>query len=148
MAIVSAVKIIGKKQPKKEKKMNLSVRFKKKKRNVDAPILYLPLYMLKRNFYFFLNQARKMLVKILQKVVDERKAMKKNGEQTAKRGMIDLMMEIEDESGKKLQDEDIVDLLIVLLLGAHDGPTHTIIWATIYLYGHPQILQKAKVLFN
>lgn len=148
MAIVSAVKIIGKKQPKKEKKMNLSVRFKKKKRNVDAPILYLPLYMLKRNFYFFLNQARKMLVKILQKVVDERKAMKKNGEQTAKRGMIDLMMEIEDESGKKLQDEDIVDLLIVLLLGAHDGPTHTIMWATIYLYGHPQILQKAKVLFN
>lgn len=148
MPIVSAVKIIGKKQPKKEKKMNLSVRFKKKKRNVDAPILYLPLYMLKRNFYFFLNQARKMLVKILQKVVDERKAMKKNGEQTAKRGMIDLMMEIEDESGKKLQDEDIVDLLIVLLLGAHDGPTHTIMWATIYLYGHPQILQKAKVLFN
>lgn len=148
MAIVSAVKIIGKKQPKKEKNMNLSVRLKKKKRNVDAPILYLPLYMLKRNFYFFLNQARKMLVKILQKVVDERKAMKKNGEQTAKRGMIDLMMEIEDESGKKLQDEDIVDLLIVLLLGAHDGPTHTIMWATIYLYGHPQILQKAKVLFN
>ncbi|KAH9769686.1 Ent-kaurenoic acid oxidase 2 [Citrus sinensis] len=91
-------------------------------------------------------KARKMLVKILQKVVDERKAMKKNGEQTAKRGMIDLMMEIEDESGKKLQDEDIVDLLIVLLLGAHDGPTHTIIWATIYLYGHPQILQKAKVI--
>ncbi|GAY34999.1 Ent-kaurenoic acid oxidase 2 [Citrus sinensis] len=89
-------------------------------------------------------KARKMLVKILQKVVDERKAMKKNGEQTAKRGMIDLMMEIEDESGKKLQDEDIVDLLIVLLLGAHDGPTHTIMWATIYLYGHPQILQKAK----
>lgn len=148
MAIVSAVKIIGKKQPKKKKKnMNLSVRLKKK--NVDAPILYLPLYMLKRNFFFFfLNQARKMLVKILQKVVDERKAMKKNGEQTAKRGMIDLMMEIEDESGKKLQDEDIVDLLIVLLLGAHDGPTHTIMWATIYLYGHPQILQKAKVLFN
>lgn len=146
MAIVSAVKIIGKKQPKKRKNMNLSVRLKKK--NVDAHILYLPLYMLKRNFYFFLNQARKMLVKILQKVVDERKAMKKNGEQTAKRGMIDLMMEIEDESGKKLQDEDIVDLLIVLLLGAHDGPTHTIMWATIYLYGHPQILQKAKVLFN
>lgn len=148
MAIVSAVKIIGKKQPKKKKKnMNLSVRLKKK--NVDAPILYLPLYMLKRNFFFFFkNQARKMLVKILQKVVDERKAMKKNGEQTAKRGMIDLMMEIEDESGKKLQDEDIVDLLIVLLLGAHDGPTHTIMWATIYLYGHPQILQKAKVLFN
>lgn len=146
MAIVSAVKIIGKKQPKKKKKnMNLSVRLKKK--NVDAPILYLPLYMLKKNF-LKKNQARKMLVKILQKVVDERKAMKKNGEQTAKRGMIDLMMEIEDESGKKLQDEDIVDLLIVLLLGAHDGPTHTIMWATIYLYGHPQILQKAKVLFN
>lgn len=145
MAIVSAVKIIGKKQPKKRKNMNLSVRLKKK--NVDAHILYLPLYMLKRNFLKKI-QARKMLVKILQKVVDERKAMKKNGEQTAKRGMIDLMMEIEDESGKKLQDEDIVDLLIVLLLGAHDGPTHTIMWATIYLYGHPQILQKAKVLFN
>lgn len=52
MAIVSAVKIIGKKQPKKKKKnMNLSVRLKKKKRNVDAPILYLPLYMLKKNFF-------------------------------------------------------------------------------------------------
>ncbi|KAL9447423.1 hypothetical protein AB3S75_014985 [Citrus x aurantiifolia] len=89
-------------------------------------------------------KARKMLVKILQKVVDERKAMKKNGEQTAKRGMIDLMMEIEDESGKMLKDEDIVDLLIVFLLGAYDGTTHTVMWVIIYLCRNPQILQQAK----
>lgn len=42
MAIVSAVKIIGKKQPKKRKNMNLSVRLKKKKCGcshfISAPI--------------------------------------------------------------------------------------------------------------
>ncbi|KAJ4728736.1 Cytochrome P450 family ent-kaurenoic acid oxidase [Melia azedarach] len=89
-------------------------------------------------------KARNTLVKILQKVVDERKAMQKSGQQPAKRGMIDLMMEAEFENGKKLEDEEIVDLIIILLLGAHDGPTHATMWVTVFLHQHPQMLQKAK----
>lgn len=42
MAIVSAVKIIGKKQPKKEKNMNLSVRLKKKKEMWMLPFYICP----------------------------------------------------------------------------------------------------------
>lgn len=55
MAIVSAVKIIGKKQPKKEKNMNLSVRLKKKKKKCGCShFISAPIYVKKE---FFLKKS-------------------------------------------------------------------------------------------
>ncbi|WRX16876.1 Cytochrome P450 - like 10 [Theobroma cacao] len=45
---------------------------------------------------------------------------------------------------KKLQDEDIIDLLLMFLLAGHESSAHAAMWAIIYLHDHPEILQKAK----
>ncbi|MBA0796584.1 hypothetical protein Gohar_007344 [Gossypium harknessii] len=89
---------------------------------------------------FKTEQARKMLVKILQGVLDERRVNDPSG----KKGMIDLLMEIEDENGQKLPDEDIIDLLLMFLLAGHESSAHVAMWAILYLHNNPEILKKAK----
>ncbi|XVE65259.1 hypothetical protein DITRI_Ditri07aG0166800 [Diplodiscus trichospermus] len=89
-------------------------------------------------------KARKMLIKILQGVLDERRAKSEIIDPNEKRGMIDLLMEIEDENGQKLQDEDIIDLLLMFLLAGHESSAHAAMWAIICLHNHPEILQMAK----
>ncbi|KAM7258042.1 hypothetical protein ACFE04_013783 [Oxalis oulophora] len=89
-------------------------------------------------------QARKLLVKILQGRLDESRGRKGSGQSSTKHGMIDLLMEVEDENGGKLEDEDITDLLLVFLLAGHESSAHGGMWAILYLHEHPEILRKAK----
>lgn len=94
---------------------------------------------------FFIYQARNSLIDILQGVLDKRREKStENIDPNEKRGMIDLLMEIEDEHGGKLQDEDIIDLLLMFLLAGHESSAHAAMWAIIYLHDHPELLQKAK----
>nr|WET51926.1 CYP88A154 [Ailanthus altissimus] len=89
-------------------------------------------------------KARKLLVKLLQDVLDERKKLSGIEQQKGKKGMIDLLIEAEDENGKKLEDDNIIDLLIINLLAGHESSAHASMWAVLYLYQHPEMLQKAK----
>ncbi|XP_021890083.1 beta-amyrin 11-oxidase-like [Carica papaya] len=89
-------------------------------------------------------KARKKLVEILQGVLDERKRLKNEDWEDRKRGMVDLLLEVEDENSVKLEDEDIIDLLLVFLLAGHESSAHAAMWALIYLHQHPDMLQKAK----
>ncbi|KAA8522078.1 hypothetical protein F0562_012608 [Nyssa sinensis] len=58
--------------------------------------------------------------------------------------MMDLLMEVQDEDGRKLSDEEIIDLIIIYLLAGHESSAHATTWAVIFLQEHPQIFQKAK----
>ncbi|XP_022738261.1 ent-kaurenoic acid oxidase 2-like [Durio zibethinus] len=89
-------------------------------------------------------KARNMLIEILQGVLDERRANSNIIESNEKRGMIDLLMEIEDENGQKLQDEYITDLLLMFFLAGHESSAHSAMWAVIYLHDHPEMMQMAK----
>ncbi|OIT32632.1 ent-kaurenoic acid oxidase 1 [Nicotiana attenuata] len=77
-------------------------------------------------------------------VIDERKVMNMRDKSRAKCNMVDLIMCIEDEEGKRLSDEEIIDLLIVYAFAGHETTAHTTAWAIIYLEQHPEFLQKAK----
>ncbi|KAK8548534.1 hypothetical protein V6N13_054676 [Hibiscus sabdariffa] len=61
-----------------------------------------------------------------------------------KKGMIDLLMEVENDKGEKLEDEHIIDLLLLILFAGLESTAHTIMWALIYLNRHPEMLQEAK----
>ncbi|KAH9627502.1 hypothetical protein KSS87_006193 [Heliosperma pusillum] len=92
----------------------------------------------------FFCQARKKLVAVLQSAIDERKAVKKTRvAMKVKRDMLDALLEVE-EDGKKLTDEEIIDLLVMYLNAGHESSGHTIMWATILLQEHPEFLKKAK----
>lgn len=59
--------------------------------------------------------------------------------------MLDALLDVEDENGRKLTDEDIIDILLMYLNAGHESSGHTIMWATIFLQEHPEIFKKAKV---
>lgn len=88
-------------------------------------------------------KASKILVNLIKAQVNERRARKTDDPNT-KKGMIDLLFEAKDDDGGKLEDEHIVNLLLAFLLAGHESTAHAAMWLTIYLYDHPEMLQKAK----
>ncbi|KAK2406179.1 beta-amyrin 11-oxidase [Trifolium repens] len=95
---------------------------------------------------YFSLQAHKKIAKIVQTVVDERRLTIKNGEHMREnKDLIDILLEIKDGNGRKLEDEDISDLLIGFLFAGHETTANAIMWSIIYLTQHPHIMEKAKV---
>lgn len=59
--------------------------------------------------------------------------------------MMDALLSVEDENGRKLDDEEIIDLLLMYLNAGHESSGHIMMWATIFLQQHPRFLKIAKV---
>ncbi|GMP42431.1 hypothetical protein CsSME_00012184 [Camellia sinensis var. sinensis] len=89
-------------------------------------------------------KARKNLVAIFQSIVDDRREQRKNNAPTPKKDMMDAMMDIEDENGRRLSDEDIIDTLVMYLNAGHESSGHITMWATLFLQEHPEVFQRAK----
>lgn len=90
-------------------------------------------------------QARKKLVKILQDVIDRRRVKKEKILLQEKKDMMDLLLDVEDDDGQKLDDEEIADVILMYLNAGHESTAHATLWAILFLYEHPEYLQKAKV---
>lgn len=83
---------------------------------------------------------------ILQSVLTERRQNKARNVPKAKKDMMDALIEVEDENGRKFTDEEIIDLLIMYLNAGHESSGHITMWATVLLQQHPEFLAKAKVI--
>ncbi|KAJ6401595.1 hypothetical protein OIU84_016904 [Salix udensis] len=95
--------------------------------------------------YYEAFKARKRLVATFQSIVDERRNLRKNGALNAeKKDMMDSLLGVEDENGRKLTDEEIIDVVLMYLNAGHESSGHITTWATIFLQEHPEFLQKAK----
>ncbi|WOK92741.1 ent-kaurenoic acid oxidase 1 [Canna indica] len=90
-------------------------------------------------------KARKKLVAVLQGVLDKRKATRRKKLSPAHKDMMDRLMEIEDEKGGRLSDEEIIDVLIMYLNAGHESSGHITMWATLFLQENPEIFEKAKL---
>ncbi|XP_016191478.1 beta-amyrin 11-oxidase [Arachis ipaensis] len=88
-------------------------------------------------------KARKKLKRILEGVL-ERKRNNKRKDEMMRRDLISVLMEVKDEEGRQLEDEDIVDLLVIFLLAGHESSAHGILWTIIYLTQHPHLFLTAK----
>lgn len=83
---------------------------------------------------------------MFQSIIDERRVLKRDRVAIkAKKDMMDALLEVEDENGRRLTDEEIIDLLVMYLNAGHESSGHTLAWATVLLQKHPEFLQKAKV---
>nr|ARI45597.1 ent-kaurenoic acid oxidase [Cocos nucifera] len=89
-------------------------------------------------------KARKKLVASLQAVLEERKAATARNPPPADKDMMDRLMEVEDENGRRLSNEEIIDILIMYLNAGHESSGHITMWATVFLQEHPEFFQKAK----
>lgn len=59
--------------------------------------------------------------------------------------MMDALIDVEDENGRKLGDDDIIDIMLMYLNAGHESSGHITMWATYFLQRHPEYFQKAKV---
>ncbi|WJX91909.1 ent-kaurenoic acid monooxygenase [Trifolium repens] len=89
-------------------------------------------------------KARKKFTKIVQSIIDERRMTTKNGQIGEKNDLLNILLEINDEEGEKLEDKDIIDLLISLLFGGHDSTAAGMMWTIMHLTQHPHCMKKAK----
>ncbi|KAM0050193.1 putative ent-kaurenoic acid monooxygenase [Helianthus debilis subsp. tardiflorus] len=94
--------------------------------------------------YYSALKARKKLVTILQASVSERRKKREENQGMSKRDMLDALLETEDENGKKLDDEEIIDTLVMYLNAGHESSGHVTMWATIFLQSHPEYFKIAK----
>lgn len=79
---------------------------------------------------------------IFQSVVDRRR----ENSTSQKKDMMDALLNVVDEQGRKLDDEEIIDILVMYLNAGHESSGHICMWATLLLQTHPEILHKAKVI--
>ncbi|PNX72789.1 beta-amyrin 11-oxidase-like protein, partial [Trifolium pratense] len=92
-------------------------------------------------------KARKKMIKIVQSIIDERKAViEENGQMKEKKDLLDIFLGMTDEMGEKLDDEDMIDLLITLLFAGHETSALAMVWSITFLTQHPLCLKKAKVI--
>lgn len=85
-------------------------------------------------------------MKILEPVVSERRMKIKNGQHEGeKKDFMDILLDMKDVNGRKMEDGDISDLLIGLLAAGHESTATGIMWTIIYLTNHPHLLKIAKV---
>ncbi|KAJ3672619.1 hypothetical protein LUZ60_007340 [Juncus effusus] len=90
-------------------------------------------------------KARRKLVGALQTVLDERRELggRDMGRKMDK-DMMDNLLAVKDEFGRKLTDEEIIDVLIMYLNAGHESSGHITMWAAVFLQENPHIFQKAK----
>lgn len=84
-------------------------------------------------------------MKIFQSILDEKRASKSYQLPNAKKDLMGLLLGVEDEDGRTLEDEEIIDLLVAYMLAGHESSAHGILWTVIYLLQNPHVLEKAKV---
>ncbi|KAK7367678.1 hypothetical protein VNO80_09696 [Phaseolus coccineus] len=110
--------------------------------DLNRGIKSLPIHLPGFTFYKALK-ARKKLTELLQDLVDL-KRRSNNRKTKTKWDMMDSLIEVKDEEGRQLEDENIMDLLLVFLLAGHESSAHGILWTIIYLTQHSQFFQRAK----
>lgn len=90
-------------------------------------------------------KARKNLVAIFQSIVNERKLRRNSNPTSSRKDMMDALLDVEDENGRRLNDEEIIDVLVMYLNAGHESSGHITMWATLFLQKHPEMFHKAKV---
>ncbi|XP_027931466.1 ent-kaurenoic acid oxidase 2-like [Vigna unguiculata] len=90
-------------------------------------------------------KARKNLCAIFQSVVDKRRSERRQKIPGKKaKDMMDALIDVEDDNGRKLGDDDVIDIMLMYLNAGHESSGHITTWATYFLQRHPEYFQKAK----
>ncbi|XP_004510261.1 beta-amyrin 11-oxidase-like [Cicer arietinum] len=89
-------------------------------------------------------QARMKLNKVVESIIEERRKMIENGKIREKKYFVDILLEMDDDMGQKLEDGVIIDSLVMLLFGGHETSATTMMLSITYLTQNPLCLKKAK----
>ncbi|CAN4081627.1 unnamed protein product [Withania somnifera] len=86
-------------------------------------------------------KARKNIVRLLRKIIEDRRASKE-----IHQDMLGSMMNINEEANNryKLTDEEIIDQIITILYSGYETVSTTSMMAVKYLHDHPRALEQLR----
>lgn len=84
-------------------------------------------------------QARKNIISLLAKLLEERRASLETNHQD----MLSSLMR-SDENKQKLTDDEIIDQIITILYSGYETVSTTSMMAVKYLHDHPKVLQELR----
>ena len=58
---------------------------------------------------------------------------------------MEALIVTQDEDGRVLSNDEIIDILLMYLNAGHESSAHSIMWILIYLKRYPQYFDKVKV---
>lgn len=99
--------------------------------------LSLPINLPRTNYHCGF-QARKNIVSLLRKLVEERRASGKTSYD-----MLGFLMN-DDANKYKLTDEEMIDLIITILYSGYETVSTTSMMAVKYLHDHPKVLEEVR----
>lgn len=83
-------------------------------------------------------QARKNIVSMLEKLIEERRASKE-----VHQDMLGCLLR-SDENKNKLSDEEIIDMVVTILYSGYETVSTTSMMAVKYLHDHPKVLEELR----
>ncbi|KAL3525830.1 hypothetical protein ACH5RR_014202 [Cinchona calisaya] len=99
--------------------------------------LSLPINLPNTNYYHGF-QARKSIISLLRKLIEERRACGK-----ISYDMLGFLMN-DQENKYKLTDEEMIDLIITILYSGYETVSTTSMMAVKYLHDHPKVLEEVR----
>lgn len=87
-----------------------------------------------------LIQGRKTIVKLLRKIIEDRRGSKK-----IQQDMLGLMMNEEAKNRYTLSDEELIDQIITIMYSGFETVSTTSMMAVKYLHDHPKALEEIRV---
>nr|UOF76529.1 kaurenoic acid monooxygenase [Isodon rubescens] len=94
--------------------------------------------------YYNALKARKNLLGLLQPIVSRRRGQRRGNPSSPKKDMMDALLDAADENGRRLDDEEIIDILVMYLNAGHESSGHTCMWAAVFLQSNPDMFKRAK----
>ncbi|XP_031276291.1 ent-kaurenoic acid oxidase 1-like [Pistacia vera] len=94
--------------------------------------------------YHHALQCRKKLDAIFRVELEKKKKKKnENGVETTN-DLMDGLMQIEDEEGKRLSDQEVVDNILSFVVAGYESTAVASMWALYYLAKYPNVLEKLR----
>ncbi|KAL6658156.1 hypothetical protein ACP70R_003742 [Stipagrostis hirtigluma subsp. patula] len=91
-------------------------------------------------FRHALRCRRKLNAVFREELEKRKKASRDHGEEDPMSGL----MRMEDETGKKLSDEEVVDNIVSLVLAGYESTSNVLMWAAYHLAKSPEFLRKLR----
>lgn len=90
-------------------------------------------------------QARKNIVRMLRKLIEDRRRGSEEEQNITHHDMLGCLMNSNDDNKYKLSDEEIIDQIITILYSGYETVSTTSMMAVKYLHDHPKVLEELRV---
>lgn len=60
---------------------------------------------------------------------------------------MDRLSQFRHENGEKMSDQEVIDNIVNLVVGAYESTARTSAWAIYYLAKYPNVLSKLRVIY-